>query len=418
MTKICVLGLGYMGLPTAILFSEKGYDVVGVDIDEDKIKSLNNGKIYIDEKGLQERFDTVFSSGKFTVKNSIVESDIFLIAVPTPLDRRTNQANLNYVKSAGKMIKSVLNKGNLVILESTVPPNTCNKKLIPILEKAGLKSEVDFLVACCPEVAIPGNTVYELIHNNRIIGGNNMEACKKTEELYSTFCKGEMFLTDLTTAETTKLISNTYRAVNIAYVNELVKISEDFKIDVWEAINLANKSPRTYLHTPGPGVGGHCIPIDPWFLTENTDQAKLIQLSETINESMPTVVFDLIHNQVKNISKPTVSILGVAFKPDVDDYRESPALEVIRLCEESGYELKISDPHVFSFEHDLVDLDTALTDTDCVVIITNHKLYDDLKISDFSRLRKKLIIDTRNCINKIGLREAGYTVITLGDYKS
>jgi len=418
MTKICVLGLGYMGLPTAILFSEKGYDVVGVDIDEDKIKSLNNGKIYIDEKGLQERFDNVFSSGKFTVKNSIVESDIFLIAVPTPLDRRTNQANLNYVRSAGKMIKSVLNKGNLVILESTVPPNTCNKKLIPILEKAGLKSEVDFLVACCPEVAIPGNTVYELIHNNRIIGGNNIEACKKTEELYSTFCKGEMFLTDLTTAETTKLISNTYRAVNIAYVNELVKISEDFKIDVWEAINLANKSPRTYLHTPGPGVGGHCIPIDPWFLTENTDQAKLIQLSETINESMPTVVFDLIHNQVKNISKPTVSILGVAFKPDVDDYRESPALEVIRLCEESGYELKISDPHVVSFDHDLVNLDTALTDTDCVVIITNHKLYDDLKISDFSRLRKKLIIDTRNCINKIGLREAGYTVITLGDYKS
>lgn len=418
MTKICVLGLGYMGLPTAILFSEKGYDVVGVDIDEDKIKSLNNGKIYIDEKGLQERFDNVFSSGKFTVKNSIVESDIFLIAVPTPLDRRTNQANLNYVRSAGKMIKSVLNKGNLVILESTVPPNTCNKKLIPILEKAGLKSEVDFLVACCPEVAIPGNTVYELIHNNRIIGGNNIEACKKTEELYSTFCKGEMFLTDLTTAETTKLISNTYRAVNIAYVNELVKISEDFKIDVWEAINLANKSPRTYLHMPGPGVGGHCIPIDPWFLTENTDQAKLIQLSETINESMPTVVFDLIHNQVKNISKPTVSILGVAFKPDVDDYRESPALEVIRLCEESGYELKISDPHVVSFDHDLVNLDTALTDTDCVVIITNHKLYNDLKISDFSRLRKKLIIDTRNCINKIGLREAGYTVITLGDYKS
>ncbi len=413
--KICVLGLGYMGLPTASLFSKNCYDVVGVDVDKNKVDSLNKGEVYIDEKGLNELVKGAISSGRFTAKGEIEEADVFIIAVPTPLDKKNNKADLKYVISASEMIKSVLKKGNLVILESTVPPNTCKNVIIPILED-GLKAGSDFFISHCPERAIPGNTLHELINNDRIIGGLDEESCNKTKKLYSCFCKGDIFLTDLTTAETAKLMENTYRDVNIALANELAKISEKFKISAWEVIELANKHPRVNIHLPGPGVGGHCIAIDPWFLVENTD-ADLIKTARKINDSMPNHVFKIISEELKDVKNPKITVLGAAYKPDVDDPRESPAIELIKLCEKEKWNVSVTDPHVKSFESDIIGIDEAVDGADCIVIVTDHKEYHKLSPKDLVGVKNKVVIDSRNCIDKRKFEKEGFKVIVLGDYR-
>ena len=413
--KICVLGLGYIGLPTAALFSINSYSVVGVDIDKKKVNSIKKGIIDTKEPGLKKIVKEALDSEKLTVQDKIEEADVFVIAVPTPLNKEKKKAELKFVESACNMIKSVLKKDNLVVLESTVPPNTCKNIIIPILEKSGLKAGDDFLIAHCPERAIPGDAIKELKKNDRIIGSINHETYGRTKQLYSCFCKGKMHQTDLTTAECVKLMENTYRDANIALANEFAKISKDFEINVWEAIELANNHPRVNIHSPGPGVGGHCIAIDPWFLTENTKNSKLVKEARYINDSMPKFVFDIIQSQVKNIKNPIISILGVAYKANVDDTRESPALEVIKLCK--NYNVKVHDPYVKNFKYNLDSLDEALTDSDCAVIITNHKEFHNLSPKNFEKVRNKVILDTRNCINKKYFKGSGFKIITLGDYK-
>jgi len=305
-------------------------------------------------------------------------------------------------------------KGNLIILESTVPPNTCKNIIAPVIEKSGLKAGRDFLIAHCPERAIPGNTIYELKNNDRIIGGINVQACNAAKKLYLSFCKGKIYLSDLTTTEAAKLMENTYRDVNIALANEFAKISETLGINVWDTINLANKHPRVNIHNPGPGVGGHCIPIDPWFLSEKNNNAKLIVTARKINDTMPKYIINIISKVVKKIKNPTISILGVAYKPNVDDSRESPALELIRLCKNNKWRIKIHDPLVKKFNYILDSLDEVLTDSDCVVIITNHKEYSSLSLKNFKNVRNKIILDTRNCIDKKKFKNSGFKIIILG----
>jgi len=258
-----VLEEAQFGLPTAALLANAGYKVTGVDTDKEKIEKLKKGILYIDEKEVKEIVQKSLNSNNFIVSTNIEEADIFIISVPTPVLVDNKKPDLSYVISAAEMIRKVMKKGNLIILESTVPPNTSKKILLPILNKSGLRAGNDYYLSHCPERAIPGNTIYELINNDRIIGGINKISCEKTKEIYSSFVKGKIYLTDITTAETVKLMENTYRDINIDLANEFAKIAEKIGINVWKAIELANKHPRVNILKPGPGVGGHCIPVRP-----------------------------------------------------------------------------------------------------------------------------------------------------------
>ena len=260
MTKICVLGLGYIGLPTALLLAKSGFEVIGVDVNERVVKTLNQGQLHISDPGLPELFEE--ARRNFAAQTVVPEADIYLIAVPTPLKAHIRVSDLGYVRSAAEMIYPHLRKGNLVILESTVPPCASEKLVIPILEKSGLKAG-DFQYVHCPERAIPGKTLYEMVHNDRIIGGINDESAASARTVYSSYVQGRIYLTDVTTAEFVKLIENTYRDINIAIANEFAQVAEDYGVNVWEAIDLANKSARVNGLQPGPGIGGHSIAVDP-----------------------------------------------------------------------------------------------------------------------------------------------------------
>ncbi len=406
--KISVVGLGYMGLPTSCLFATSGHKVIGVDINEQRVNDVNNNKCPFSEKGLSELLDKAIKSGNLTASTKLETSDVYIIAVPTP--KEGDKANLNYVISAAESIAEVIKEGDLVILESTVPPKTTKNVLKPIFD-AKVKN---YLLSHCPERAIPGNTLHELINNDRVIGGFDNESSNITRKLYESFVKGNIFVTNATTAEACKLMENTYRDVNIALANELAKISSDLEINVWEAIKLANKHPRVNIHSPGPGVGGHCIAVDPWFLTESTDNAQLISLSRQINDSMPEHVVNLIEQTVEKESD--IAILGVAYKKNVDDPRETPALEIIKLLHAKNYKVKITDPFVENFKHDLHKFEDAIHNVDCVVIITDHSEYSEIHPEEFSAMKHKKIIDTRNCLDKELFKKHGFHVITLGDY--
>jgi len=309
MTKICVLGLGYIGLPTALLLAKSGFEVIGVDVNERVVKALNQGQLHISEPGLLELFEEV--QWNFTAQTAVPEADIYLIAVPTPLNTHTRISDLKYVRSAAEMIYPHLQKGNLVILESTVPPCTSEKLVIPILEKSGLKAG-EFRYVHCPERAIPGKTLYEMIRNDRIVGGIDDESVASARTVYSSYVQGRIYLTDVTTAEFVKLIENTYRDINIAIANEFAQVAEDCGVNVWEGIDLANKHPRVNILQPGPGVGGHCIAVDPWFLTESSTKTGLIQLARESNDSMPNYVIHLVREMLGDIREPTLTVFGVS----------------------------------------------------------------------------------------------------------
>ncbi|KPU63855.1 UDP-N-acetyl-D-mannosamine dehydrogenase [Thermococcus sp. EP1] len=414
--KISVLGLGYIGLPTALLFASTGHKVVGVDIDKRKVDLLNREKLPFQEPGLEELFEK--ARANFTATTEVPEADVFIIAVPTPLKVETKSADLTYVKSASEMVWPRLRKGDLVVLESTVPPRTTENLLIPILEKGGLKAGEDFYVAHCPERAIPGKTIYEMIHNDRIIGGINRKSAELTKELYSSFVKGNIYLTDATTAEFVKLIENTYRDVNIALANELAQIAEEYGINIWEAIELANKHPRVNLHKPGSGVGGHCIAIDPWFVIQGSSNGKLIATSRYINDTMPNYVLRKVKELVEHIKFPTVTVLGVAYKGNVDDARETPSLRFIKLAENEGFNVKVYDPYVREFDYPLLDLEEAIKDSDCIVVITDHDIFKFLDPKKIGKLmRHRYVFDSRNILDHGRWRKAGFKVKVLGDGK-
>jgi UDP-N-acetyl-D-mannosaminuronic acid dehydrogenase len=415
MRKICIFGLGYIGLPTACLFAVHGYQVLGIDLKTDVILKVNQGIPPFEEPGLEELIKEGHGNGCLRASLEPEPSDIFLIAVPTPMDTNTGVAGLQAVYQAATSISRILTKGCLVVVESTVPPVTCEKMVLPILEKSGLKRGKDFHLAYCPERAIPSDTLREMIHNDRIIGGLDKKSSELARDLYSCFVKGNLYLTDLRTAGMVKLIENTYRDINIALANEFAGIAEKLEVNIWEAIELANKHPRVKILSPGPGVGGHCLTKDPLFLTENTISSRIIEMAREINDSMPRHVLDCLETLVGKIPDPTVTVLGVAYKANVDDIRETPALKFIKLAENVGYKVKVHDPWVKNFEYPLYLLDEAVKNSDCLVLITDHSVFKQLDPLNLAPLmRNKNLIDTRNIFHHQDWEKAGFSIRVLG----
>ncbi len=404
--RICVIGLGYIGLPTALLMSQKN-DVIGVDLKREVVEKINNRIMPFEEPGL----DVLLNRASIIAATTPRNADVFVICVPTPFDKEVRMADLSYVKSAAESIVPCLRKGNLVIVESTVSPGACAKVVVPILEKSGLKARTDFYIAHCPERAIPGNTLHEMVSNDRIIGGIDETSTRLTYELYSTFVRGNIFTTDITTAEFVKLMENTFRDINIALANEFAIIAEDAGVDVWEAIGLANRHPRVNILKPGPGVGGHCIAVDPWFLTESSTKCKIINTAREINDCMPSYVLQKVREAVRGIETPKITVFGVAYKGNVDDARETPALKFIKLAEKEGYEVSVYDPLVKRFEYQLSGFDDAVAGTDCIVVITDHDQFKEMDYDQaLCRARHRNVVDTRNIVRK----GRTFRLITLG----
>ncbi len=413
MAKICVLGLGYIGLPTSAMFASHGVDVYGVDVNEEVVKNLKEGKIIIEENGLPELVKEVVEKGKLTCGTKPVESDVYIIAVPTPVNE-DKTAGMKYVESATESILPLIKKGDLVILESTSPPRTVEDIIVPILRKndKGLNIGEDVYVSHSPERVLPGQILYELINNNRIVGGINETSSQKTKELYEIFVKGEIFITDSTTAELCKLMENTYRDVNIALANELAKICERLGVNAFDVIKYSNKHPRVNLHTPGPGVGGHCIAVDPWFIIEKApDLAKIMEVSRNTNDNMPYHVSKLASDMIGN--NKNVTILGVTYKPDVDDMRESPIEHLEKDLKDKGYNVCIVDPHVKEYAFDVYE---KLKGSDLLILAVNHKEFNDIDYKKvYETMNSKNILDTRNCIDKKLVREIGFNYKLIGD---
>jgi UDP-N-acetyl-D-mannosaminuronic acid dehydrogenase len=414
--KICIIGLGYIGLPTASILATQGFQVIGVDINEEVIKSMSNGSIHIKEPGLETLALAALNSKKLQVRTNPEKADVFIICVPTPIDADTKKSDLSYVKSAAESILPHLESGNLVILESTSPPLTTKNLIVPTLEKSGLKVGEELFVAYCPERVLPGKILTELVKNDRIVGGYNEKSGKLTMELYNSFVEGEIHLTDCTTAEMVKLMENTFRDVNIALANEIMKVSEQIGTNVWEAMSLANKHPRVNFHYPGPGVGGHCIAVDPWFIVEvDKKHTELIQTARSTNDEMPKFIVEIVENELKGIEKPTISVFGVAYKGNVGDTRQSPAIDIISILKEKGLNVRIYDPLVENFEYDLVPLNEAVEGSDCILVLADHRIFNNLNLKEiYSKMRNKKVIDTKNCLSSYWKNE-GFDVKILGN---
>ncbi|MFP7297229.1 nucleotide sugar dehydrogenase [Neobacillus niacini] len=421
--KICVVGLGYIGLPTAVMFANHGKVVHGVDINEEIVNKINRKQLHIEEKGLKEKLTEAIDQKHLTVSTSPEEADVFIIAVPSPIkDDKT--ANLSYVEKATEAIVPYLQKGNLVILESTVPPLTVEKVMLPVLLKTNLEIGTELFVAHSPERVIPGKVFEELINNDRIIGGINEKSSELAVELYRTFVIGNIHITDAKTAELVKVIENTYRDVNIAFANELARICDNLNINVWEAIKLANHHPRVNIHSPGPGVGGHCIAVDPWFLVElQPDTAKMIGLARNINDSMPEYTTNKVISIIKqqSILNGKVAVLGLSYKADIDDTRESPSLDVMRALEEQKIEYSVFDPHIKEqiFMKQTKSIEEAVEHADLILIMTNHQEFKKLNPESLKdKMRTKIIYDTKKCIDEDKWKQAGFEVFVLGDSSS
>ena len=370
--KIVVIGTGYVGLPAAILFARAGFTVVGVDIDRNIVEAISGGVLHIGEKELQDIFKEENVRKNLRSQESPCEGDVFLIAVPTPLDKRKKIADLSFVIDAVKSILPYLRKGNLVILESTVPPLTCREIIKPMIEEGtGLCVSREVFVAHCPERILPGSIFYEIVHNDRVIGGMDTKASQMAEALYSSFVNGRLFLTDDVTAEFCKLVENTFRDVNIALANEIEQVSETLGVDAQEVISLANHHPRVKVLKPGIGVGGHCIPLDPWFIKQvDPENTSLIFTARRINDARPGRIAGKIRRLLKDVSDPRIVVLGVAYKPNTYDTRESPALEIGAMLQKDGYDVACYDPLVKNYEY------TTIADIakgkDCLAVLVEH----------------------------------------------
>ncbi|WP_430145109.1 nucleotide sugar dehydrogenase [Paenibacillus rhizolycopersici] len=415
--KLCVIGLGYIGLPTAVMFAKHGVTVHGVDINPNIVAKLAGGQIHIEEPGLQEMLDEVIESQHLSFGASPEQADAFIISVPTPINS-DKTANVDYVIDATHSIVPYLKKGDLVILESTVPPRTIEDVVLPILKETGLNINRDLFVSHSPERVLPGRLLEELVENDRIVGGINQESSERTAELYRRFVKGNIHLTDATTAEMVKLMENTYRDVNIAFANEMAKIAEYVGFNVWEAIELANCHPRVNIHKPGPGVGGHCIAVDPWFIYESAPSlANLVHISRTTNDGMP----EFVVNKMKELltssehSNKTIAVLGLAFKGNIDDMRESPAVEVIKLLR-GQYTLQIFDPHVKDeIEGRKETLAEAAKNADAILILTDHNEFRTINPVEIKSLvRGNIVFDTRNVVDHALWSRAGFEHYVLG----
>ena len=429
-TKVCIIGLGYIGLPTASTFATHGLQVVGVDINTEVISTLRNGGVHISEPGLRLLVQEALESRHLTLNNTPENADAFIIAVPTPFSedeegcydgQSYRLADMRAVTAATESIVPHLRPGNLVVLESTSPPRTTIDLVRPILERAGLKAGPDFHLAYSPERVLPGKIIQELTENARVIGGIDEASAIAGRDLYTHFVKGEIVLTDATTAEMVKLMENTYRDVNIAIANEFSRLAVRFGVDIWEAISIANRHPRVKILNPGPGVGGHCISVDPWFLVEGApDLTELISTARHVNDGQPHFVLHLIKDVVgDDLSGKRIAALGLAFKPDVDDLRESPAIQVAKLLAEAGAIVHAYEPYKLDADipgvHSVHTLEDAIGDADLLVLLVGHrelKELDPLKMLKLTPAR--LAVDTVAGWEVQPWIKAGFKVIRLG----
>lgn len=386
---ISVLGLGYVGLPTALLLADAENKVDGFDIDKEKINKLKRKKLPFSERGLGKLFAKVIKKKTFTPSSTLQLADVFIIAVPTP--QINKRADLKYVFKALDLIRDVFKSGDTIIIESTVGPRDCTDRIIPYISKWGQM----FQFAHCPERAIPGNTLFEMINNQRIVGSENRKTALAVKKLYSSFVKGKINISNTTIAASAKIMENTYRSVNIALANEFAQIAHDLNFNIWKSIELANKHPRVHIHQPGPGVGGHCIPIDPWFFVGDGNGASLIEAALEKNISMSKYIASKLKKNIKmlGITKPVIGVLGYSYKKNVDDFRETPAEPLIKLLEKK-FSVLTSDPKVNSAKRKMLPLREVLFKSTVIVLITDHSEYKKIKFAKHPNI--KLVYDTRN----------------------
>ncbi|MED1202804.1 nucleotide sugar dehydrogenase [Heyndrickxia acidicola] len=399
--KLCTIGLGYIGAPTSIMFAKHHVEVVGVDVNPSVIDFLNEGRLHIEEPGLQEALSEVIEMGTFKASLYPEKADAFIISVPTPNHNdQWKSCDLSYVLSAVKTIIPYLEKGNVVIVESTIAPRSMDDFVKPLIEQAGYEAGEDIFLVHCPERVLPGQILHELVYNNRIVGGITDACAEAGAAIYRTFVQGEIIQTNAKTAEMSKLMENTFRDVNIALANEVAKVCNELEINVLEVIEMANKHPRVNLHTPGPGVGGHCLAVDPYFIVAKAPEtAKMINLSRLINCSMPEYVVKSINTLMENVHGKTITLFGLTYKGNVDDIRESPAIEVMDLLKAQGkYEIRAYDPHVNS-SIVMNKMEEAVHQSDLVVVLTDHNEFKWMDDEAFSNMRNKRVFDTRNIMN-------------------
>ena len=416
MKKICMIGIGYVGLPTAAMFASKGHKVIGYDLNKRAVDALNKGEIIIEEPGLLELVKECVEKGNLSASTQCpADCDVYIIAVPTPINE-DKTADMSYVESATKAIVPYLKKGNIVILESTSPPRTVEDLMLPILKETGLEIGEELLVAHSPERILPGKVIEELRTNSRIVGGINEKSSLEVKKVYESIVEGEIFITTSTTAEMCKVMENTFRDVNIALANELAKISEELGVNAFEVIKLANYHPRVNILSPGPGVGGHCIALDPWFLVEKSENAKLIKQARLINDSMPEFVFNKIKTILGGFNGQTISLFGVTYKPNIDDIRESPVMHLLKMLEKENVNVKVCDPHAKEQIKNNFDIYEATENSSLLILGVNH---DEFKNIDFSKiannLKDKNILDTRNFFDREEIKNNGINYYLLGE---
>jgi UDP-N-acetyl-D-mannosaminuronic acid dehydrogenase len=404
---VSVIGLGYIGLPTAALIARSGFRVLGVDVSDHVVDTVNSGRVHIEEVDLDGLVQGVVARGMLRASTQIAESDVFLIAVPTPV-AEDRAPDVSYVLEAGRTIAPVLKAGDCIILESTSPVGTTEKlrdllaQLRPDLKMPGKgTSAADVAIAYCPERVLPGRILVELINNDRCIGGITSRCARKALTFYRQFVRGECITTNARAAEMTKLVENSYRDVNIAFANELSVIADGLDLDVWEVIRLANRHPRVNILQPGPGVGGHCIAVDPWFIVHGDPaNARLIRTAREVNDAKIDHVFERASRMIDEMPGARIACLGLAFKANIDDFRESPALKIAsRLARRYGQRVKLVEPYAeappMEFAGtgaELIDIDTAIEDCPLFIVLVDHDVFKSVPLDE--RLGKH-VYDTR-----------------------
>lgn len=396
--KLSVIGLGYIGLPTALLFASKGLDVTGIDVNKSVVEKLNNKELHIEENGLQELLVQTIDSKNFKAATEVEHSDYYIVAVPTP-HLEDNSCDVSYLKDAVMKLKNVIKKGDTIIVESTIGPRTMEDIVQPMIESYGFTVGEDIYLAHCPERVLPGKIIHEMIHNNRIIGGITEACTQKTIELYKQLVQGKLLETKASTAEMSKLMENTYRDLNIALANELVKISDKLNINALDVIKLANEHPRVNIHLPGPGVGGHCLAVDPYFIVaSDPENSEIIANARKINNSMPKYVIEKVNSIMESNQGKKITVLGLTYKGNIDDIRESPALDIYHeLKLKSKFEVIAQDSHVHL---DWVenDIEKSLENSDLALVLTDHNEYKDLANYVNGTMSQNVVFDTKNIV--------------------
>ena len=398
-----VIGLGYIGLPTALMMASHGVEVVGTDYNKDLIDTLNERKTTFKENGLDELFFEAIDGGiKFS--SEYQKTDLYIISVATPYDSISKKVNASYVKKAIEQIVNVCLKNTIIVIESTVSPGTIDRQVRPVIQERGFTIGSDIHLVHAPERIIPGNMIYELLHNNRTIGADDQEIGERIKNLYASFCQGEIIITDIRTAEMTKVVENTFRDINIAYANELAKICRSDNMDVYEIIRIANKHPRVNILSPGPGVGGHCISVDPWFLVgDYPGLANIILAARKINDSMPEFVLERVasimaENGLEDVRK--VGFYGLTYKEDVDDIRESPTMQLLDCMRRHlAGGVKVYDPFIKDriTSNQYYNFDEFIDDIDMIVVMVGHREI----IMNQNKIMNKIVFDTKNVLRNI-----------------